>query len=254
MDQNSSEFAQSLLKENSNLRLEDLQCSGLKILQDKTLYAFTSDSVILANFVKTRPQDFAVEIGAGSGVVSILVNAKNLPKKILAFEIQKEMANLATNNIKINNLESKIEIVYDDVKNFEKHFEKGSVDVVFSNPPYHKKTDFPQSEICKIAKEEVKLSMAELVDVASTMLKNGGSFFCCHLAERAVELTTLCENKGLAVKEMFFTENGKGQTKLVVIKCVKGGKNGVKVFPNLITNEECGNYIETLHTRHFLKK
>ena len=58
-------------------RLEDLQCNGLKIIQNKNLYTFTSDSVILANFVKTKANDIAVEIGAGCGVISILAQAKN---------------------------------------------------------------------------------------------------------------------------------------------------------------------------------
>ena len=63
-------------------RIEDLQCDGLKIIQDNELYSFTSDSVILANFLKFKPNDIAVEIGAGSGVISILAQAKNKLKKI----------------------------------------------------------------------------------------------------------------------------------------------------------------------------
>jgi tRNA1Val (adenine37-N6)-methyltransferase len=58
-------------------RIEDLQCQGLKIVQNKKLYTFTSDSVILANYAKTKSKDVVVEIGAGSGVVSILLQAKN---------------------------------------------------------------------------------------------------------------------------------------------------------------------------------
>ena len=73
-------------------RLEDLQCGGLNIIQDKELYTFSSDSVVLANFVKTKAKDVAVEIGAGSGVVSILVQAKNKLGHIFSFEIQPCMA------------------------------------------------------------------------------------------------------------------------------------------------------------------
>ena len=139
-------------------RLEDLQCGGLKIIQNKKLYAFTSDSVVLANFIKTKKNDVCVEIGAGSGVISILVQAKNCLKKIFAFEIQKEMQNLCQKNVELNNLTEKIEVVCDDVKNFNKTIKNESVDVVFSNPPYFKKTNFEQNKVKKIAKEEVLLS------------------------------------------------------------------------------------------------
>lgn len=236
-----------------NERLEDLQFNGLKIVQDKNLYTFTSDSVVLANFVKTKKNDFSVEIGAGSGVISILVQAKNDLKKIVAFEIQKEMANLCKKNIKLNKLEEKISLVCDDVKNFEKYVETNSVDVVFSNPPYFKETNFSQTQAKKIAKEDVCLKPEKLCEVASKMLKNGGVFYLCYPAERSIEIIENLSKFNLKVKQMFFTENGKGEIKLCVLKAVKGAKNGVKVFQNLVTNEENGDYLEKLHTKYIKK-
>ena len=72
-------------------RIEDLECKGLKIIQNKNLYTFTSDSVILANYIKAKKNDELVEIGSGCGVISILLTAKTSFKKITAFEIQKEL-------------------------------------------------------------------------------------------------------------------------------------------------------------------
>ncbi len=238
----------------SNERIEDLQCNGLKIIQNKTLYTFTSDSVILANFIKTKSQDVAVEIGAGCGVVSILVQAKNKVKKIYNFEIQNEMAKLCQKNICLNELEDKITIIKDDVKNFNKYLQKNSIDVVYSNPPYFKQTNFSQNPVKKIAKEEICLSCEELVNVAESLLKHNGIFYVCYSAERSAEIIYQCEKCGLTIKEMFFTENGKGDVKLVYLKCVKGGKNGVKIYPNLITNDKNGDYLDILKTRNYLQK
>jgi len=232
-------------------RLEDLQCKGLKIIQDKNLYTFTSDSVILANFIKTKSSDVAVEIGAGSGVISILVQAKNQLEKIFAFEIQEKMQKNCKKNIKLNKLEEKIELICDDVKNFENYFSQNCIDVVFSNPPYFKQTNFEQNEVKRIAKEEVCLNCEQLVKTASLMLKNKGVFYCCYPAERICELICHCEKVGMNVKEMFFTDNGKGEIKLAVVKAVKGGKHGVKVYPNLVTNADDGSYLQALHTKNF---
>lgn len=241
-----------ILEENESL--EDLQFDNLKIIQNKKLYTFTSDSVILANYIKTKASDVVVEIGAGCGVISILVQAKNKLKKIFSFEIQEKMQNLCKKNIILNNLEEKIELVCDDVKYFSKYIQKESVDVVFSNPPYFKQTNFSQNEVKRIAKEEICLTPKDLVSCAYQMLKNGGSFYCCYSAERSAELIALCQEHNLAIKEMFFTENGKGEVKLVFLRAVKSGKSGVKVLPNLITNDKNGDYLEILETKHLKNK
>lgn len=233
-------------------RIEDLQCGGLKIIQNENFYTFTSDSVILANFISAKKNDLAVEIGAGSGVISILVQAKTNVKHITAFEIQKEMADLCQKNIALNNLQEKIEIVCDDVKNYQKHIKKASFDLVFCNPPYFKSTNFAQNRVKKIAKEEEKLSCEDLCKVASEILKDSGSFYVCYAAERAPELFFNLQKYGLAVKEFFFTQNGKGKTTIVVAKATKGGKFGSKILPTLVTNEANGTYKAALHTKNIL--
>ncbi len=239
------------IKLTSSERLEDLQCGGLEIIQDKNLYCFTSDSVILANFIKLKASENAVEIGGGCGIVSILVSAKNKFKSIKIFEIQEKLQKICEKNIILNDLSQKITLIEDDVKNFKKHLQVGSVDVVFSNPPYFEPDALPCEESRKIARQEVKLNLKELIDVTSKMLKFGGRFYCTYPAERSAELLAECYNHNLAVKKMFFTENGKGKFTLVVVEAVKGGKHRVKLLPNLITNTEDGEFLEELKTRKF---
>lgn len=232
--------------------VEDLQCGGLKIIQNKNLYTFTSDSVILANLLRTKQSDAVCEIGAGSGVISILVQAKNKLKKIVAFEIQPEMADLARRNVELNNLTDRIEVMEGDAREFKKYVNAGTFSVVFSNPPYFKQTDFKQSDVNKIAKEEVCLNPEQLCEAANGLLKSGGAFYVCYPAERSAEIMYIMQKHRLTPKEFFFTENGKGKVKTVFIKAVKDGKFGVTVHPNLVTNDESGNYLETLHTKYFL--
>ena len=234
-------------------RLEDLQCNGLKIIQNTDYYTFTSDSVILANFIDTKKKDMCVEIGCGCGVISILLSAKKDFENITAFELQKEMAELAKKNIELNSLQDKITLVNDDVLNFDKHIEKASVDIVFSNPPYMVGGDKNKNPIRDRARHEKSLPLDSLTKVASQMLKFGGKFYVVYSAERSAQLIhSLTENK-LEPKRMFFTSNGKDRVVLVVIEAVKGGKHGVKVLPELVTNEKDGQYLEKLHTKYIKK-
>lgn len=231
-------------------QIEDLQCKGLKILQDKSLYTFTSDSVILANFLKIKSDETAVEIGTGCGVISILATAKNPVKKIYAFEINKDLASLAQENIELNNLQDKVTVVSDKIQNSGKYLSKESVNVVFSNPPYMKASEADTARAN--ARHDNLLSIEELCRCAQGVLKFGGRFYVVYGAERSAELINCLIKHNLQPKTMFFTDNGRGRVVLVVIEAVKGGKSGVKVLPNLSTNSQDGKFLEKLQTRNFI--
>lgn len=213
-------------------RLEDLGCKNLKIIQNKNLYTFTSDSVILANFLKIKSKENAVEIGGGSGVISILATAKNKVKKIKIFEIQENLQKLCEKNIKINNLNDVLELISDDVRNFKKYVEVGSQDVVFSNPPYFL-VDKTENSVRKFARQEVFLNLKDLIKISSQMLKYGGRFYLIYPASRLCELIYECEKNDIKIKKLFFTENKNKVVNLVVIEGRKNGSDSVQILPTI---------------------
>ena len=213
-------------------RLEDLGCNNLKIIQNKNLYTFTSDSVILDNFLKIKSKESAVEIGGGSGVISILATAKNKVKKIKIFEIQENLQKLCEKNIKINNLNDVLELISDDVRNFKKYVEVGSQDVVFSNPPYFL-VDKTENSVRKFARQEVFLNLKDLIKISSQMLKYGGRFYLIYPASRLCELIYECEKNDIKIKKLFFTENKNKVVNLVVIEGRKNGSDSVQILPTI---------------------
>lgn len=232
-------------------KIEDLQCNGLKIIQDKNLYTFTSDSVILANFIKLKPSDVCGEIGTGCGIIPVLLSAKTEFSKIYTFEIQPQMASLAEKNIYLNNVQNKIQVISDDVKNFKEYLPAGSLNVVFSNPPYLKTGEIKNDKVSKsVAKHEDNLLVDELCSVASKMLKFGGKFYVIFSSTRACELIEALMRNNLEPKRMFFTNNGKNKITHIVVEAVKGGKHGVEVLPELVTNDKKGDYVKFLQTRY----
>ena len=233
-------------------RIEDLQCKGLKIIQNKNYYNFTSDSVILANFIKLNSKDNCVEIGTGCGVISVLLSVKTDFNKVVAFEIQPEMARLAEKNVLLNDLEEKIQVISDDVRNFRQHCKPESFDVVFSNPPYMRTGKSRNAnEIRDVARHDNSLPLDDLCKTAFSLLKFGGKFYVVYTAERTAELIDTLMSFSLEPKKMFFTSNGKGKVILVVIEAVKGGKHGVEVLPELETNDSNGEYLKLLQTKYF---
>lgn len=241
--------------EKTQRRIEDLGCGGLKIIQDPSLYTFTSDSVILANFIKTKPKDKCLEIGMGGGIISILLSAKTKFESITGLELQKDMTLLAEENIKLNNLSSVVRVINMDAKDYRKKFLPGEFDVVFSNPPYMIESENKNKNECReIARHEKYLPLKDLIKVMSDSLRFGGKAYIVYGASRSAELISSLTLNKLEVKTMFFTENGKGRVVLVVIEAVKGGRKGVTVLPNLVTNDKKGDYYQKLNTRNFLSK
>ena len=233
-------------------RIEDLQCKGLKIIQNKDYYTFTSDSVILANFIKMKKGDKGADIGTGCGIIPVLLSAKVEFERISAFEIQPQMARIAEKNVILNKLEDKIEIVSDDVRNFKQHFKADSFDVVFSNPPYmHSNVALNEKPVRAIARHDNKLPIDDLCKTAYDMLKFNGKFYVVYTSTRTAELICTLKKFNLEPKRMFFTENGKDRVVLVVIEAVKGAKQGMEVLPALQTNDKNGDYLKILQTRYF---
>ncbi len=232
-----------------NERLDDLQCEGLRIVQNPQLYSFTSDSVVLANFIKIKRGEQAVEIGSGSGVISILATKKTNAKFITGFELQKELFDMSEKSLQINGIQN-VKFINDDVRNFKKYIAAGSADVVFSNPPYKKEGAASKNENPSkaIARHEKSLPLTDLVKVTSRILKFGGRAYFVYDADRSCEMIAELIKASLQPKSMFFTENGKAQVVLFVVEAVKGGKPGVKVLPNLRTNDADGKYIEEIKT------
>ena len=117
-------------------RIDDLQYYGLKIIQNKNYYCFSSDAVLLCNFVKACKQDTIVDLCSGSGVVGILAQAKTGAKKLVMIEKQNELFEMCKKSLALNDIENKAEVLNCDVKDAPKLLGYEQFDVVCANPPY----------------------------------------------------------------------------------------------------------------------
>ena len=119
-----------------DLRIDDLQINGLKLMQDKSLFCFGTDAVLLANFAKISKNAEVLDIGTGNGIIPVLLSAKTAAKRITAVEIQQDSYNLTVKNVELNNLQDYIVPVLGDVK--DKSLLKNQFNYITCNPPYKK--------------------------------------------------------------------------------------------------------------------
>ena len=119
-----------------NERVDDLQISGLKIIQDPAAFCFGMDAVLLSGFVKVKPGEYVLDMCCGNGILPLLLSAKTKAAKICGIEIQEKSADLARRNVEMNALTERLEIVCGDIKEAGTYYRPASFDVVSCNPPY----------------------------------------------------------------------------------------------------------------------
>lgn len=234
-------------------RIDDLNLNGKKIIQDTDLFLFGMDSVLLANKVKgTNKSTIIVDLGTGSAVIPVIISEKNEIGKIIGVELQDKMYDLAVINIEYNNLQEKISVLKENLKNVNsirkyiiKVTGKDKVDVVVSNPPYKKQGTGSKNEVDEkyIARHEVECELEDIFKTAAKLLKFKGKLYLVHKPERIADLITLARKYNLEPKEIQFlqpTINKKPS--IILVEYVLGGGNECIVLPNLIEYDKEGNY------------
>ena len=191
------------LKENE--RIDDLEYKGLKIIQNTDGFCFGIDAVLLSDFAKEiRNNSEVLDLGTGTGILSILLSEKTKLKKIYGIEIQNEVANMAKKSVLLNDLENKIEIINKDIKEIENIFEKNSIDSIVTNPPY-KKLDtgkINEKENKFISRHEVTANLEDFVKVSFNLLKDKGSLYMVHRPERLAEIIYILKKNKLEPKKI----------------------------------------------------
>ena len=236
------------LKENE--RIDDLEYEGLKIIQNSKWVCFGIDSVLLSDFAKNIKKDAKVlDIGTGTGIISILLSKKSNLKKIYAIEIQDEVADMAKRSVKLNNLEEKIEIINDNIKNINKYIENNTLDVIVTNPPYKKistgKVSIEKNKL--ISRHEIECDLDDIIKISYKLLKQKGEFYMVHRTDRLSEIIYKMKQNKLEPKQIRFVYSSVNkEPKLVLIRAVKDGNELTKVESPLIIYNEDRKYSEEI--------
>lgn len=241
--QNNKKIEPDLLE---NERIDDLEFENLKIIQNTTGFCFGIDSVLLSDFAKeVKNGSKVMDIGTGTGIISILLSKKANVEKIYGVEIQQEVANMAERSVKLNNLEDKISIINTNIKDIFDKFEPNTFDVIVTNPPYMKlNTGAKSDEIKKlISRHEVECNLEDIIKISYKLLKSRGEFYMVHRAERIVDILYLMRKYKLEPKKIRFIQSKVNKDlNLLLIKGVKDAGNQLKIERPLVVYNEDGSY------------
>lgn len=233
-----------------NERVDDLQCKGLKIIQNAEGFCFGVDAVLLANFAEVKRNQRVIDLGTGTGIIPILIAGKTEAREVIGIEIQESVANMSSRSIILNNIEDRVKILNEDLKDCIAIFGKESFDIVTTNPPYkHCGSGLVNPEDTKaISRHEVKCTLEDVVSVSSALLKNGGKFFMVHRPERIVDIIYLMREYKLEPKTIRFVHPYPGKKpNLLLIEGLKYGRPFLKFMDPLYIHDDKGNYTEEIN-------
>ena len=227
-----------------------LNFSDNVIYQDDDYFAFSLDSVLLANFVNIKLSDKKIiDFCCGNAPIPMLMSFRT-NARIFGVELQKEVFDLGYASVRENNMDEQIMLINGDVKDIENYFEAESMDIVTCNPPYFKYQDnslVNDNDVKTVARHEVKLNLDDVLKASKYILKTGGTFAMVHRPDRMIEIINIMQKYGIEPKKirLVYPKIGKNAN-ILLIEGIKNGKTGLNIMSPLYTHNDDGSYVSEI--------
>ncbi|MCC8045793.1 MAG: tRNA1(Val) (adenine(37)-N6)-methyltransferase [Clostridiales bacterium] len=225
--------------------IDDLQRSGLRIIQSDHLFRFGMDAVLLSGFAQVREGGTALDLGTGTGIIPLLLSAKTPGRHFTGLEISGRSADMARRSVLLNDLSEKIEVVRGDIREADALFAPASFDTITSNPPYLQGSHglLNQDPEKAAARHETLCTLEDVVRAAGRLLIPGGHFYMVHRPFRLAEMIRDLSQYGLEPKRMRFVYPYiDREPNMVLIEAVRGGRPRMTVEKPLIVYDSPGVY------------
>lgn len=233
-----------------NERLDELHRNGYYIIQNPKKFCFGMDAVLLSGFARVKKQETALDLGTGTDIIPILLEAKTQGLHFTGLEIQPESADMARRSVAYNHLEDKINIEIGDIKDASRIFGASSFHVVTTNPPYmtgqHGLTN--PNEAKAIARHEILCCLEDVIRESARILKPQGRFYMVHRPFRLTEIMVLMHQYGLEPKRMQLVYPFKDkEPNMVLLEGLRGGNPRITIEKPLIVYRKPGVYTDEIY-------
>ncbi|WEG12748.1 tRNA1(Val) (adenine(37)-N6)-methyltransferase [Pullulanibacillus sp. KACC 23026] len=237
-----------LLQENE--RIDTLFDSDLTIIQSPEVFSFSLDAVLLAHFASVPIQGGEmVDLCSGNGAVALMLTERS-KAHITEIELQPRLHDMAVRSVQLNKLEHQVTCKLGNAKDSPSELGFSRFDVVTCNPPYFSRAQTerinPNPHLA-LARHELEITLDEVVQVSSQLLKQKGKAAFVHRPERLVDLLFAMRKYRLEPKRLCYVYPKKGRdANIILVEGIKDGKSGLKVLPPLLVYGEDGQYTKEL--------
>lgn len=230
-------------EEYTNDRLERF---NLDLLQPRNGYRYSLDALILARFAGTKPAAAILELGAGCGVISLVLARLDTDcERLVAVEKNTEMARITAENIRRNGLEKRVNVIEADVNDLRAHYQDSGFDLVLSNPPYRVPGHGRVSPHAgrDTARHESSAGLADFLSVAKYQVSSGGRICFIHHPSRFVEFIAQAHALKLCLLRLQMV-HGKADAPatMFLAELAKGRRAAPHIEPPLFVRHPDGSY------------
>ncbi len=202
------------------------------LYQPESGYCYNSDSIFLADFISSfKPKGRVLDVGAGCGVVGLLVARENPKVELEAVEKQDAFVEYATHNARVNKIPYKIHKT-----NFLELECDVKYDYIISNPPfYHGGATKSDNEMLANARYNSNLPLKDFFKKVSQVLKPHSHFiFCYDSSQFGLICAELEKVKMRVVDVQFVHPKIDKKASLVMLHVRNGSSSLMKVWQPLI--------------------
>ncbi len=206
---------------------------SLSLIQKPDGLTFGTDALLLAGYISGR-YETAVELGGGSGIISMLLLTREKVGSCSAIEVQPDYAELIRRNAELNNLTERLTAVRSDIRDYRPDHE---AELVFTNPPYMKASSGRANALSakNIARHEICGDISDFMREGARMLKFGGILSAVYRPDRLTDIICAMRDASLEPKRLTFVyADTDSEPSMLLIEAKKGAKSGMLLTPPLI--------------------
>ncbi|ESV53998.1 methyltransferase [Streptococcus agalactiae LMG 14747] len=239
-------------------RIDQLFSTDVKIIQNKAVFSYSIDSVLLSRFPKIPSKGHIVDLCSGNGAVGLFASTRT-KASITLIELQERLADMAKRSIQLNHLEDQVVMIQDDLKNLLDHVPRSQVDLILCNPPYFKAIETSKKSLSEhylLARHEITTNLEEICQVSRHALKSNGRLTMVHRPDRFLDILDTLRQYNLAPKRIQFVYPKMGkEANMLLIEAIKDGStDGLKILPPLFVHKDNGDYTDAIFDIYFGKR
>ena len=228
--------------------VKELWPGGPCFKEESGVFRIGADSVLLANFAdgaRIKKKKRAIDLGCGSGIISVLLALSNPELHIDGIELQPRAARLASENVELCGLAGRINIIEGDLRRHREFLYSGAYDFTVSNPPYNPLGSGKRTANADLAaaRDDELCTLGDLCRTARYLTRRGGSFFLVNKPERLSEILRALSINSFEPKRIRFVHHKRSSpSNLVLIESRHGGNPSLKVeAPLILLNDDNGD-------------
>ena len=211
----------------------DLVNDSLSLIQKTDGLTFGTDALLLGGYVSGK-YGYGIELGGGSGIISMLLLTREKVGRIDALEVQPTYADLIRRNAELNGISERLVSHSLDIRDFSPERE---ADIVFTNPPYMKSDSGRANTLSakNIARHEICGDIYDFMREGARMLKFGGILAAVYRPDRLTDIMAAMRDSGVEPKRMTLVyADAESEPSMALIEAKKGAKSSMLLTRPLI--------------------